>query len=323
MANTREETFGEFVESMLPTVTAKFENPKHRQQWANTFFTYAKPKAIWGVPISMVTTQHVSDVLVPIWREKRETASRLRGRIENMIDRAAAVGKFDPDKRNPASWGIQKHIVPELTAAERKPNHRTAMDYERMPEFWQSLSTRHGAAADCMRLVILSGLRTSEVKGATWSEFDLKKRIWYVPGERMKMRVPHEAPITTQMLELLMSLPGKREGLVFRNPEKGNELSENAMLALIKRMRADALNSKGERVTVHGFRSTFRDWLGDCTDFDESLGEDQLAHAKGKVERAYRRGTAVERRREVMQAYADFVSGKAPMTRLTPSVVNL
>ncbi len=314
-------TFGEFVDSEVPKMTTKLTNAKHRAQWLSTLHTYCKPNPIWSKPLADVDQEDVAECIAPLWRQKNETMGRVRGRIEKVMDRAKAQRKFKGD--NPASWSLMQHFVEELTPEEKQPRHHPAMDYDRMPEFWGKLSERTGAAADCLRMVILTCLRSSEAKGADWSEFDFENMVWNVPGPRMKLNKPHEVPITPAMMSILESIPGERTGFVFRNPVKGNVLSENAMLSLIKRMRSDAINSKGERITVHGFRSSFTDWLGDCTEYDELLGEAQLAHAKGKVTRAYRRGSAVERRRELMTVYGDYVTGLREMSALPSNVHRL
>jgi integrase len=311
-------TFGEFVGSEVPKMTTKLSSAKHRAQWLSTLHTYCKPNPIWNMPLAEVDEEAVAECIAPLWREKNETMSRLRGRIQKVMGRAKARKKFKGD--NPASWEAMQHFVEELTPEEKQPRHHPAMDYDRVPEFWGKLSERTGPAADCLRTVVLTCLRTSEAKGADWSEFDFERMVWTVPGERMKMSKPHEVPITPAMMAVLESIPGDRTGFVFRNPVKGNVLSENAMLALIKRMRDEAINSKGERITTHGFRSSFTDWLGDCTEYDELLGEAQLAHAKGKVTRAYRRESAVERRREMMTVYADYVTGNREMSAQTSNV---
>lgn len=314
-------TFGEFVESEVPKMTTKLTNVKHRAQWISTLRKYCQAYPIWNTPLADVDQDDVAAVLSPHWRSRNETMSRLRGRIQRIMDRAKAMRKFKGD--NPASWDLMQHFVEELTPEEKAPRHHPALDYERLPEFWRALSERTGPAADCLRMTILSCLRTSEVKGADWSEFDFEAMIWTVPAGRMKMSREHSVPITAPIMELLESIPGPRKGFVFRNPVKGNMLSENGMLALIQRMRDDAVNNAGDRITPHGFRSTFRDWLGDMTTIDQSLAEAQLAHVLGKVERAYRRKDAVERRREMMTLYGEYVTGQREMNALPSNVTRL
>lgn len=314
-------TFGQFVDSELPKMTTRLTNAKHRAQWHSTFHAYCMPNPIWNMPLAEIDQDAVAECIAPQWRTKNDTMSKLRGRIQKVLDRAKAQRKFKGD--NPATWSLMQHFVEELTPEEKQPRHHPAVDYDRMPEFWQKLTEREGPAADCLRIVILTCLRTSEAKGADWSEFDFDNMVWTVPGQRMKMKKEHEVPITSAIFEVLESIPGPHSGLVFRNPTKGNVLSENAMLALIRRMRGDAINSKGERITTHGMRSTFTDWLGDCTEYDELLAEAQLAHAKGKVTRAYRRSSAVERRRGMMEVYGQYVTGKREMSALPSNVHRL
>ncbi|MEP1143481.1 MAG: integrase arm-type DNA-binding domain-containing protein [Henriciella sp.] len=314
-------TFGEFVDSEVPKMTTKLTSPKHRAQWLSTLHTYCKPNPIWSMPLADVDQDAVAECIAPLWRTKNETMSRLRGRIKKVMDRAKAQRKFKGD--NPASWELMQHFVEELTPQEKAPRHHPAIEYKNAPAFWQKLSERDGPAADCLRIVMLTCLRTSEAKGADWSEFDFENMIWTVPGPRMKLKKDHAVPITEAMFEVLDSIPGSRTGFVFKNPVKGNILSENAMLALIRRMRGDAINEAGDRITTHGMRSTFTDWLGDCTEYDELLAEAQLDHAKGKVTRAYRRESAVERRREMMEAYGQYITGKCEMSALPSNVHRL
>lgn len=314
-------TFGQFVTDQLPRVTAEFENPKHRQQWYSTFRTYCSEKPIWTKPLTDIDQNDVGDCIKPIWRSKRETASRLRGRIQTMIAIAKALGYFKGD--NPAAWELQRYIVPELTKSERKEKNHAAMDYERIPEFWANLSAREvGPARDCLMMVILTALRPSEVREGKWDEIDLENREWNIPAARMKLRKAHTIPITSNMLEILLRQPS-REGYIFRNPVKQNVLSNMGMLSLIRRMGSQAINNNGEKITVHGARSTFTDWLGDCTSFDENLAEHQQARAVVGAKGHYRRRTSLEKRREVMQVYSDYVSGKLEMKALPSNVISM
>ena len=169
-------------------------------------------------------------------------------------------------------------------------------------------------------MVILTALRTTECRGAKWTEFDFDRMVWTVPAERMKMKKEHQVPITTAMMDLINSLEGRRTGLMFKNPTKQNMLSENGMLALVNRMKDLALNKDGIKITPHGFRATFRNWVGDMTLFDERLAEHQLAHAIKGTEGHYRTRTALLKRSEMMEQWGQFVRGDIEMEALPSNV---
>lgn len=313
-------TFGDFVEEHLPRIVSGFKNPKHRQQWENTMLAYVKPHPIWTRPIADVTYQDVNQCIAKDWRAKNVTMKRVRMRIERFMGIALSLGEFQGV--NPALWEVQKHLVDEPAPHEREVRHHPAMEYENAPAFWKALSDRpFGPANSCLKLAMLTAVRSSEASNAKWEEIDLERRLWLVPGPRMKAGFEHPVPLSTAAIELLMSQPGDRTGYVFRNPVKQNALSNNAMLALLKRMGADAINGKGERITTHGWRSTLKDWVSDCTDFDPALAEVQLAHKGDALHQAYRRRTAVVKRAEMMQTYADFLTGKREMKALPTNVI--
>ena len=313
-------TFGEFVQDHLPRIVSGFKNPKHRQQWENTMIAYVKPHPIWTMPIADVTYQDVNRCIAKDWRSKNVTMKRVRMRIERFMGIAISLGEFEGV--NPALWDVQKHLVDEPAPHEREVRHHPAMEYENAPAFWKALSDRQaGPANSCLKLAMLTAVRSSEASNAKWEEIDLERRLWLVPGPRMKAGFEHPVPLSTAAIELLMAQPGDRTGFVFRNPVKGNALSNNAMLALLRRMGADAVNGKGERITTHGWRSTLKDWVSDCTDFDPALAEVQLAHKGDALHQAYRRRTAVVKRAEMMQTYAEFLTGKRVMHALPTNVI--
>lgn len=316
-----EKTFGELAEEYLPEYTAKLTNPKSRQQWFNTFATYVQPMPIWDKPISEVRNVDVTEVLKAHWKDKRETMSRLRGRIERVMN--TAIGLEIYHRANPAAWAVQKDLIGDVAKPDRDGKNHTSLEHEALPAFWQNLSYRDGPAADCLRMVILTALRTTECRGAQWSEFDFDRMVWVVPAVRMKMKRVHEVPITSAMMELLESLPGNRKGLLFKNPTKQNRLSENAMLSLLTRMRTAAHNKEGQKVTTHGFRATFRNWVGDMTLFDERLAEHQLAHAIKGTEGHYRTRTALLKRSEMMEQWGHYATGQLEMAALPSNVVAL
>ena len=294
-------TFGEVADSYIASHKEGWRNAKHRQQWTNTLSAYAGSLRL--LPVSDITTAHVFDVLSPIWTTKAETASRVRGRIENILDAAKAQGLRSGE--NPAAWrGNLAHLLPKRRKLTR--GHHRALPYEQMPVFWSDLSVRTGVAAKALQFTILTAARTSETLGARWSEIDTQAAIWNVPAERTKTGKLHRVPLSAEALAILEEVSPLGSDLLFPTP-KGSRLSGAAMDAVLKRMRVDA--------TVHGFRSTFRDWAGEETDFAREVVEEALAHKVGNdVERAYRRGDALEKRRRVMASWAKFTSSSVKKT---------
>ena len=288
-------TFGEVADSYIASHKEGWRNPKHRQQWTNTLATYAVD--LRPLPVAEITTAEVLGVLRPIWTTKPETASRVRGRIENILDAAKARGLRAGE--NPAAWrGNLAHLLPRRRKLTR--GHHRALHYEHMPTFWSDLLARTGVATKALQFTILTAARTSETLGARWSEIDTQAAIWNVPAERTKTGKLHRVPLSAQAMAILKEVRPLGAELVFPTPD-GGRLSGAAMDAVLKRMKVDA--------TVHGFRSTFRDWAGEETDFAREVVEQALAHKVGSdVERAYRRGDAIEKRRAVMSAWAEFVA---------------
>lgn len=299
-------TFGEVADSYIASHKEGWRNAKHRQQWMNTLGTYAG--SLRPLPVSDITTAHVLNVLSPIWTTKAETASRVRGRIENILDAAKAQGLRTGE--NPAAWrGNLAHLLPKRRKLTR--GHHRALPYEQIPAFWSDLSARTGVAAKALQFTILTAARTSETLGARWSEIDTQAAIWNVPAERTKTSKLHRVPLSAEALAILEEVSPLGAELVFSTPN-GSRLSGAAMDAVLKRMKVNA--------TVHGFRSTFRDWAGEETDFAREVIEQALAHKVGNdVERAYRRGDALEKRRRVMASWAEFVSSSAKKTFSTSS----
>ena len=286
-------TFGEVADAYIQSHKDGWRNAKHRQQWTNTLATYAV--SLRPLPVADVTTADVLSVLRPIWTAKPETASRVRGRIENILDAAKAQGLRTGE--NPAAWrGNLAHLLPKRSKLTR--GHHRALPYARMPSFWQALDARMGVAAKALQFTILTAARTSETLGARWSEMDLQSGVWTVPPERTKTAKLHRVPLSAEALAILEGVRPFGGEFVFPTA-RGNPLSNASMDAVLKRMRVDA--------TVHGFRSTFRDWAGEETNFTREVVEQALAHKVGdEVERAYRRGDALEKRRAVMKAWAKF-----------------
>jgi len=298
-AEARAKTFKECAEGYIAAHKAGWKNAKHAAQWEATLATYAYP--VFGdSPVSAVTGDHVLEALKPIWTKKTETAKRVRGRIELVLDWAKAKRYRDGD--NPARWrgGLQA-FLPSL-AKVRTVRHHPALPYAELSAFMGEVQDQEGLAALALQLTILTAARTSEVLLAQWPEFDLGKAVWTVPGERMKAGREHRVPLSKPALALLKArheaTGGK--GFVFPGERPRKPLSNMAMLMLLERMGRDDL-------TVHGFRSTFRDWVEEETSFAGSVAEAALAHVVGdKVEKAYRRGDLFEKRRELMAAWASY-----------------
>ncbi len=274
----------------------EWTNPKHAQQWRNTLATYAFP-VIGKLLVRDVELPHIRSVLDPIWEIKTETATRLRGRIESVLDWATVSGYRSG--LNPARW--KGHLDKLLTAPGKiaKIEHHAALPFVEIGAFMVNLRKNEGMGARALEFAILCASRSGEVRGAAWSEIDSAGRVWTVPAERMKMKTEHRVPLTDEALTLLKSIP-RVEGtdLVFPNT-KGTALSDMTLTAVLRRM--------GVAVTAHGFRSTFMDWASESTNYDSNTREMALAHAIGdKVEAAYRRGDLFEKRTRLMQDWSRF-----------------
>lgn len=290
-------TFGAFAMDLVDDIEDGFKNPKHRQQWRNTLKTYAEP--LFATPIDQVTTDQILFVLQPIWLSKAETASRLRGRIERVLDAAKVKGLRSGE--NPARGrGHLDLLLPKRSKTSVK--HHPALPFAQVATFMENLSKRPAIAARALEFAILTAARSGEVRGMTWAEVSLEDKLWTVPATRMKAQVQHEVPLSNAAVAVLKSM--NEDGLeptdfVFPAP-RGGSLSDMALSQLLKRMDHG-------HVTVHGFRSTFRDWAGEKTQFGREEVEMALAHTvASSVERAYRRGRALEKRRELMAVWAEY-----------------
>lgn len=292
-------TFGAFAESYIASVEAGWKNPVHRQQWRSSLRDHAA--SFSAKPIRDIGTDDVLAALQPIWMSKQETASRVRGRIEKILAAAKARGLRPVDAANPAQWrGHLDVLLPKQGKLTR--GHHSALPWREAPGFMVELRKREAPVARALEFTILTAARSGETLGATWDEVDLDNELWVVPATRMKAGVEHVVPLSGRAIELLEPLRPDRPALdtkVFN--VRGVARSNMAMAMLLRRMgRSD--------ITTHGFRSTFRDWAGDATDFPRELIEQALAHAIGdKSERAYRRGTAIERRRGLMERWARYL----------------
>lgn len=291
-------TFGECADELLTSKENTFRNAKHAAQWKMTLTEYAYP--LRKIPVGDVSTDDIVRVLRPLWTEKQETASRLRGRIEKVLDYAKVVGLRSGE--NPARWkGHLDHILPARQKLAR--GHHAAMAYADVPAFMGRLVGVDGFGARALELCILTATRSGEVLNAQWPEFDLAKALWTIPAERMKAGVEHVVPLSARALAVLKGLKAKRlSDYVFPGAAPKKPLSNMAMTAVMRRMK------KGE-FTVHGFRSSFRDWCGDATNFPRDVAEMALAHKVGdEVEQAYRRGSALAKRKKLMDAWSAYVS---------------
>lgn len=296
-------TFGEVADQFLSSLLPQWRNEKHRAQWKMTLTKYAAK--LRPLPVDQIDTAAVLDVLQDLWLKKPETASRLRGRIERVLDAAKAKG--DRSGENPARWrGHLDHLLPKRQKLTR--GHHAALPYDRVAEFVGALRGRDAVAASAMEFLILTAARSSEVLGATWGEIDMEAKVWTVPAVRMKAGREHQVPLSKRALAVLevvkplATSPAKSAKFasspIFPGQGRGGALSSMALAMLLRRMKVTD-------ITVHGFRSSFRDWAGEASTFPREVAEAALAHNVGDAtERAYRRGTALEKRRLMMEAWA-------------------
>ncbi|ODU21794.1 MAG: integrase [Sphingomonas sp. SCN 67-18] len=290
-------TFGEFADALIDTIEGGFRNEKHRKQWRSTLKTHAA--SLIDKAITDIDTDDVVDVLRPIWLDLPETASRVRGRIERVLDAAKAKGHRQGE--NPARWrGHLDLLLPRRSKVVK--SHHAALPFTGIVDFMNDLRKRPALAARALEFTILTAARSGETLGATWAEIDLEAALWTVPAERMKAGAEHQVPLSGEAVAILRVLRPKKPKpgeLVFQRPI-GGKLSNMSMAMLLRRMDRTS-------ITVHGFRSTFRDWAGETTQFAREDVEMALAHViESKSERAYRRGRALDKRRELMTAWANF-----------------
>jgi integrase len=290
-------TFGTFAEDLIDDIQEGFRNEKHRKQWRSTLKTHAA--ALLEKPVAEIDTDVVVEALKPIWLTKPETASRVRGRIERVLDAAKAKGLRSGE--NPARWrGHLDLLLPRRPKTSK--SHHAALAFADAGEFMRDLVSRPALAARALEFTILTAARSGETLGMTWAEVDLDRALWTVPAERMKAGVEHQVPLSSRAVAVLEALRPKRIKLgafVFQSAT-GKKLSNMSMAMLLRRMGRD-------NVTVHGFRSTFRDWVGETTSFAREVVEMALAHTiASKAERAYRRGRSLAKRRQLMDAWAAY-----------------
>jgi integrase len=308
-------SFDDAVDRYLDAKLDEFSNPKHRQQWRNTLKTYAVP-ALGNMLVQDIAVQDILRVLQPIWHEKTETASRVRGRVEAVLNWATVSGHREGD--NPARWaGNLKELLPAPSKIAKEENH-PALQIDDVPRWLSCLRTMDGMGRYALEFTLLTASRSQEVRGALWSEIDFDAGLWIVPASRMKMSREHRVPLSSGAVELLQQVPRLVEtDLVFSAP-RGGKLSDMTLSAAMKRLHQADIKDGGEGFTdrlsgrpavPHGLRSVFRDWVSERTDFPGELGEMALAHKVGSdVEGAYRRGQMTNKRRPLMQAWSDFAN---------------
>jgi integrase len=298
-------TFKNCAAKYIAANRSGWRNAKHGAQWEATLSAYAYP-IIGELSVATIDTGHVTRILEPIWATKPETAARVRGRVEAVLDYAATHRWREGE--NPARWrGHLENVLPKRSKV-RKVEHHAALPWGEMGAFMATLETQEGTGALALRFAILCAARTGEVIGAQWDEIDMKAAVWTVPGERMKSGREHRVPLNDAALAVLREAGRLREGdgtFVFPGGKRGKPLSNMAMLALLRRMERGDL-------TAHGFRSTFRDWAAE-TGQPADLAEAALAHVVGdKTVAVYQRGDLLDRRRKLMTAWAAFCGRKAP-----------
>lgn len=299
-------TFRSVADALIAQHEATWRNDTHKQQWRNTLRDYVFP-AFGDQPVATVAVSDVLRVLEPIWMTKPETASRVRGRIEKVLDRAIAMG-LHPGP-NPAAWRGRLQALLPAKGKVRAVTHHAALPWREVGAFMAALRQQDGVAARALEFTVLTCARTGETIGAKWSEIDLAERVWVVPASRMKAHREHRVALPDRAVAIVRAMAQGREPasdeFVFPGQKRGAPLSNMAMSAVLERMSVSA--------TVHGMRSVFRDWAAEATNFPRELAEAALAHTnRDKVESAYKRGDQLEKRRRMMEAWASFCSKSAP-----------
>jgi len=302
-------TFEECATAFIDSHKQGWKNPKHEMYWRNTLKTYACP-IIGDLSVQSIDTGLVMKVLEPIWFIKTETASRVRQRIENILDWAKVRGYRVGE--NPALWrGHLDKLLPKRTKVQ-KVKHFKAMSYSDIPEYFRSLRKIDTLAAKALAFTVLTASRTSESRGAVQNEFDLNESIWNIPEERMKSHRSHRVPLSEESLKILEEAKVYRKGdYVFPALKKQTSISDAALLKLLKKTHPE--------LTVHGFRSTFRDWCAEMTSYPREQAEAALAHVlKDQTEAAYQRGDMLEKRRKLMDAWADYCLNGKTLGKVIP-----
>jgi integrase len=316
-AQRRGLTFADAVDKCLSIKLGEFKNAKHRQQWENTLATYATPE-LGKMLVQDITTQDVLRVLQPIWTDKTETASRLRGRIETVLSWATVAGHRTGD--NPARWaGNLKELLPSPSKVANEGNH-PALSLDDATRWFAALQGREGFGSRALEFLTLTATRSQEVRCALWDEIDMDKALWVIPAVRMKVKKEHRVPLSDRAVTLLKALPRLKDNPIVFPAARGGQLSDMTLSETMRRMHEDEVASggtgfidqKSKRPAVpHGLRSTFRDWVSERTNYPGDLAEVALAHKiSNAVEAAYRRGDMIEKRRRMMEDWSQFVTGE-------------
>lgn len=300
--------FAEFADEYVKTHRESWSNPKHRQQWENTLKAYANP-VIGKKTLDQIGLDDVLAILTPLWQSKQETARRVRMRIEKILDAAKVRGLRTGE--NPARWrGNLDHLLPKH--AQKTQAHHAAMPFGDVPGFLAALAGRPATAALALRFLILTACRTSEVLGARWDEIDIEAKVWTIAADRMKSRRIHRVPLSDPALAVIEEVRGLDETFLFPGSGKSGVLSQMSMAMLLRRMDR-------EDVTVHGFRSSFRDWASERTHYPHEVCEMALAHVIGDATvAAYRRGDLFDKRKGLMADWAAFCVPKAKPDNVVP-----
>jgi integrase len=292
-------TFDEAKEKYVEKKRQELKNPKNAEQWRNSLTYYASPY-IGNMRVDDIEVRHIIYLLEKIWYEKTETAKRVRNRIERILDWATVQGYRSG--HNPARWhGNISEVLPQPSKTN-KPKHRTALPVDHAPWLYSELQTHEGVSQYALQFLLLTALRSIEVRGARWEEFDFTNDIWIIPADRMKADKPHEVPLTPQTKSILHTMWEATNGPVVFPAQNGNILSDNALSKCLRTLNIPT--------TVHGLRSTFRDWAARYTNFPNEIIEKSLAHEIGdETERSYLRTTMIERRRSLMKEWEQFCLG--------------
>ena len=311
-------TFKEFALEYIKQKSPEWKNAKHAQQWTNTLTAYAFPY-VGNKLLDEITTNDIELLLLKIWASKPETASRVQMRLECVINAARVRGLRTTE--NPARW--KNHLKELLPKKTNKSNqrHHPALEFERMPDFWKLLQTQADQSSRLMQFVILTACRSGEARSAVWSEINLDAALWTIPASRTKTKKTHEVPLSVAALALVKTLPRVENcDLVFPSPRR-KVLSDSAARQKLIELGAKSIenggagwqSADGDLITLHGFRSTFRDWAAETTPYPNFVVEMALAHAVGNaVEAAYRRGSLLDKRRSLMQDWSSYVTGTEP-----------
>lgn len=309
-AAAKRPTFGEMADTLIASKQPEWRNEKHMSQWVMTLQSYCS--SIRSKPVDEIDTVDVLSVLKPLWQRAPETAARLRGRIEHVIDAARALGHVGQNEANPARWrGHLDKLLPKRHKLNR--GHHAAMPYADVPAFIVKLQRRVSIASLALEVTILCATRTGETLGARWSEIDLENRIWLIPKDRMKAGKEHRIPLVGRTLEIFQELYKEKVGeYVFFSASSDKPLSNMSMQMVLRRMEI-------HNATVHGFRSSFRDWAGDNTHFPREVCEAALAHVVSGVEGDYRRQDALEKRRALMEEWDSYCCAHEKNSQLVNS----